>query len=340
MLRNHWYPILEAASLRGGRGKKSIGIKRFGIDLVLWRDAEGKAQLLPATCPHRGASMAGGRIVEGDLVCPWHGFRFSGTGHCTLLPCEGPDVRIPKALNLPVHPIREEHELIWMWWGDEQTSYPEIPFYDDVEAYGGYTEASYVLPYNYSRMIETNLDLHHTPFVHGNVIPVGTRMLDFEASLDGDRITSTGMLVKEKIAARGEKKGMMLRADLILPNLGLVALTPSLHLLVCATPVDEEHSWLWFRYRQTYTHSAMLGKILTWISVHSELRVVQKQDRRIFDGMTPGTIDDFPYAFVHSDKAIALYRNLRSQRLESDRRLETEAVFRAHSHPASSAAEN
>jgi phenylpropionate dioxygenase-like ring-hydroxylating dioxygenase large terminal subunit len=340
MLRNHWYPILEAASLGAGRGKKSIAIKRFGIEFVLWRDTAGEAQLLPATCPHRGASMAGGRVVDGDLVCPWHGFRFSGTGHCTLIPCEGPDARIPKALGMPIHPIREEHDLIWMWWGDEQASYPEIPFYHDIEANDGFTEASYILPYHYSRMIESNLDLHHTPFVHGNVIPVGTRMLDFEASVDGDRITSRGTLVKEKSAARGEKKGTTLRADLILPNLGLVALTPNLHLLVCATPVDEDHSWMWFRYRQTYTRSATLGKILTWIAVHSELRVVQKQDWRIFASMTPGTIDDFPYAFVHSDKAIALYRNLRSQRLKSDPRVETEATFRAHSDSQRSAAAN
>jgi phenylpropionate dioxygenase-like ring-hydroxylating dioxygenase large terminal subunit len=340
MLRNHWYPIFEAASLQSGRRKKPIGIKRFGIELVLWRDLEGKARLLPATCPHRGASLVGGRIIDGELVCPWHGFRFSGTGHCTLLPCEGPDARIPKALDLPVHPIREEHGLIWMWWGDEQPSYPDVPFYHDIEAHGGFTEASYVLPYHYSRMIETNLDLHHTPFVHGSIIPVGTRMLDFEASVDGDRITSSGVMANQKSATRGDKKGVTFRADLILPNLGLVAITPNLHILICATPVDEEHSWLWFRYRQTYTRSTILGKILTWIAVHSELRVVQKQDWRIFASMTQGTIDDFPYAFVHSDKAIALYRNLRSKHLENDRRRQGEQDFGGDSSPERSVATN
>ena len=342
MLRNRWYPILESASLRSRRGGrasgKPTGIKRFGEELVLWRDADGKAQLLPATCPHRGASMAGGRIVDGELECPWHGFRFSGAGHCTLLPCEGPDARIPRALSLRPHPIREQHGLIWMWWGDEQANYPEVPFYHDIEAHEGFTESSYVLPYHYSRMIETNLDLHHAPFVHGNVIPVGTRMVDFEAHVDGDRIFSSGVLVKEKIAARGEKKGMTLRADLILPNLGLVSITPNLHLLVCATPVDEEHSWLWFRYRQTYTRNALLGRVLTWIAVHSELRIVQKQDWRIFAGMTPGTIDDFPYGFVHSDKAIALYRNLRSRHLKADHDSGSASMFRAPAGQEKSAA--
>jgi phenylpropionate dioxygenase-like ring-hydroxylating dioxygenase large terminal subunit len=322
MLRNHWYPILESSSLR----KKSCGIKRFGLDLVLWRDQSGQPRLLPSTCPHRGASMAGGRVIDGELECPWHGFRFNGDGRCTLMPCEGRDARIPRVLSMPVHPIRERHGLIWMWWGDAQTQYPEIPFYDDVEAFGGSTESSYTLPYHYSRMVETNLDLHHTPFVHGSVIPIGTRMVDFDAHVEGNRICSSGRFVKEGDASRGDGKGMRLRADLILPNLGLVAITGNLHLLVCATPVDENHTWLWFRYRQTYTRNALLGKILTWVAVHSELRIVQKQDWRIFEGMTPGTIDDVQYGFVHSDKAIALYRNMRTEGLKRDRALQPPAL--------------
>ncbi len=329
MLRNRWYPVLETGALR----KTSIGIKRFGLDLVLWRDPTGAARISPATCPHRGASLAGGRIVDGELECPWHGFRFGGDGACTLMPCEGPDARIPKALNLGAFPIREAHRLIWMWWGDEQTSYPDLPFFNDVEAHGGETEASYVLPYHYSRMIETNLDIHHTPFVHGNIIPVGTRMVDFEAHVEGDRIYSSGLLVKEKKIARNatKTKGMPFRSEVILPNLGLVAITPNLHILICATPVDEDHSWLWFRYRQTYTRNAMLGKLITWIAVHSELRIVQKQDWRLFATLTPGTIDEFPYAFVHSDKAIALYRNLRQEQLKMQRAVEEKPT--RHQHP-------
>ena len=54
-------------------------------------------------------------------------------------------------------------------------------------------------------LLETNLDLHHTPFVHGNVIPVGTRMVDFEAHVDGDRITSSGS--KSIDAARSSQYG-------------------------------------------------------------------------------------------------------------------------------------
>jgi phenylpropionate dioxygenase-like ring-hydroxylating dioxygenase large terminal subunit len=329
MLNHRWYPIVEATSLR----RKPIELKRLGISLALWRDAEGQPRVVAGACPHRGAAMGTGRVVDGELECPWHGFRFDGTGRCTLMPCEGKEARIPKAMRLQRYPVREAHGLIWMWWGDEREDYPPLPFFESEVDRVGSTDASYILPYHYSRMVETNLDIHHTPFVHGNVVPVGTRVLDFDAHVEGDRIYSSGVLVKEKELAQGASKGMPFRADLILPNLGLVELTPNLRILVCASPVDDHHTWMWFRYCQTYSSNALIGKLITWISVKSELRIVQRQDWRLFEGLTPGTIDEYNYTFVQSDKAIALYRKLRAQLLDAEARVQGASVTCATDPP-------
>lgn len=312
MLRNRWYPILEARRL----GRRPVGVKRLGQELVVFRGSGGQVVVQGGFCPHRGAGLAGGRVIDGELVCPWHGFRFADDGHCTLMPCEGGETRPPKALSLPTFQAREERGLVWLWWGERQTELPPIPFFDEVgPERGDWTESSYELPYHYTRMVETNLDIHHTPFVHGSVVPVGSRVEGFDAKLEGDRISTGGSLVKE-----GRSAGSPFRADLILPCLGLVQLTPKLHILVSATPVDEGRTWLWFRYYQSYTSLRPLGKLLTWLAVHSELRVVQRQDWRIFAAMTPGTIDDFPYAFVHADKGIALYRKRRTELLQDTSR--------------------
>jgi len=313
MLNNRWYPVLEAEKLR----RKPIEIKRMGKSLALWRDAEQQPRLMAGVCPHRGAALGTGSVVDGELECPWDGFRVDASGHCRSMPCEGEDAKIPKAMRVVNYPVREAHGLIWMWWGESREGYPPLPFFESEAERVGSTDASYILPYHYSRMMETNLDIHHTPFVHGSVIPAGTRVVDFEAHAEGDRIYSSGRLIKEKDITRGKTSGMKFGADLILPNLVLIELTPKLHILICATPVDDDHSWMWFRYYQSYTDIRLLGKMITWISVQSELRIVQKQDWRIFSGLTPGTIDDFPYAFVHSDKAIALYRNLRAEELKA-----------------------
>lgn len=48
-------------------------------------NSRGQVSALENTCPHRGGPLAGGRLVDGDLACPWHGFRFDPrTGAATM----------------------------------------------------------------------------------------------------------------------------------------------------------------------------------------------------------------------------------------------------------------
>ena len=308
MIRDRWYPILEASKL----GRRPVGLTRLGERLVAWRDASGAPVVSPGFCPHRGADLGQGRVREGQLECPWHGFRFEAGGRCTRMPCEGTGAAIPKAMRLEPIPAREAFGLVWLWWGERREALPEIPFFDEGRDPRGTAQASYVLPYHYSRMVETNLDIHHTPFVHGSVVPVGERVEDFEATIAGDRIDTRGTLRRE----RGGR-GFPFRACLILPGTGLVELTPNLRILVASTPVDEGRTWLWFRYHSSHTRSAWVRSAVAWVAVQSELRVVQRQDWRIFRGMAPGTIDAFPYRFVHADAGIALYRKRRRELLEA-----------------------
>jgi phenylpropionate dioxygenase-like ring-hydroxylating dioxygenase large terminal subunit len=306
MLADRWYPILESSKLR----RRPVGVTRMGRRLVLWRDGSGRAVAMPATCPHRGAALDKGRVQNGELACPWHGFRFDGSGRCTLTPCEGTAAAIPRTLNVPVYALHEAHGLVWLWWGAPRREYPPVPFFTELTPDLRRTaQASYVLPYHYTRMMETNLDIHHTPFVHRRVIPgLGTRMEPYEAHIDGDRIYTSGAL-----RHAGGQRAMPFRADALLPCLSFIELTPKLRLVAASTPVDEQHTWVWFRYYQDYTQLPGLQKLAAWIAVQLELRVVQAQDWRIFATLPGGTIDEAPHHFVHADLGIALYRRRRAE---------------------------
>jgi len=54
----------------------------LGQDLVVFRsDIDGKIAILDAYCPHLGANLAaGGRVVNGCVECPFHGWQFNSTG--------------------------------------------------------------------------------------------------------------------------------------------------------------------------------------------------------------------------------------------------------------------
>ncbi len=306
MLENFWYPILEAQQLR----QKPRTVRRLGRSWTLWRDAKNSPVAFPSFCPHRGADLGQGKISAGQLTCPWHGFGFAADGTCLQTPCMGPDAKIPQALHIQPATVRSAHGLIWMWHGERKAHYPDIPFFDDITLEESRSsEASYVLPHHYTRMVETNLDIHHTPFVHKWSVPgLGAMLKDFDARLEGNRIRTTGRLCQPK-----KNAGMAFRADLILPNLGMIELSDKLHLLVAATPIDDSHSWLWFRYYQDYSNLPGVRRALAWIAVQSELRIVQKQDWRIFSGFAPGTIDDVDYHLVQADLGIALYRKRRRE---------------------------
>ncbi|MDJ0785280.1 MAG: aromatic ring-hydroxylating dioxygenase subunit alpha [Myxococcota bacterium] len=307
MLRNRWYPILPAHHLR----RRPVGVKRLGQRLVVWRDAAGEPVVMPAFCPHRGADLSQGKVVAGQLACPWHGFRFAGDGRCTRMPCEGREARIPAAMSTRSLPARERYGLVWLWWGEAARATEEIPFFENLADPRGTADAARILPYHYSRMVETNLDIHHTPFVHGSVVPVGEEVADFEAHQEGDRILTSGVLKKP-----GKKTGMPFRDDFLLPCLNSIELTPRVRILVAATPVDDDHTWVWFRYHTEVTPFAWVRWVLSWLAIQSELRVVQQQDWRIFRAMQPGTLDDVPHHYVKADKGIALYRRLRRDLLE------------------------
>jgi isorenieratene synthase len=54
---------------------RAVGLQRYrvdGRDLVAFRDADGLV-VGADQCPHMGARVSEGSVVDGCLVCPWHG---------------------------------------------------------------------------------------------------------------------------------------------------------------------------------------------------------------------------------------------------------------------------
>ncbi len=61
-------------------------MRRFFNDrpLVIWRSRAG-LHAAEDICPHRGAPLSDGRVIKGDLSCPYHGWRFGGDGACNFM---------------------------------------------------------------------------------------------------------------------------------------------------------------------------------------------------------------------------------------------------------------
>ena len=79
-----WYCVAEEAELAAGELRR---VRSFGQELVLWRGENGEPHLWDAYCPHLGAHLGVGGKVEGDgLRCPFHAWKFDGSGRCIEIP--------------------------------------------------------------------------------------------------------------------------------------------------------------------------------------------------------------------------------------------------------------
>ena len=81
-----------------------------GRPLVLFRSG-GAVRALLDHCPHRAAPLSGGRVVEGMIECPYHGWRFDGDGRCKLMPGLVGD--LPRA-QVPTYPVAEAEGLVFV----------------------------------------------------------------------------------------------------------------------------------------------------------------------------------------------------------------------------------
>lgn len=164
MYINFWYPVILSDELCGAPAK----LRMLGQDFVVFRDEAGGAHCLSNTCVHRGGSLAGGRVTEDCIECPYHGWRFDGDGRCHRIPSLGKNAKIPARARVDAYPVQERYGIVFAFLGDlprdERPPILEIPEFDD-EGWRA-TSMNYEASFDYKRSIENGLDPAHNEFVH------------------------------------------------------------------------------------------------------------------------------------------------------------------------------
>ena len=113
-----WYAIMTAEEVPA---EGPVGADFMGGRVVVYRRASGEPVVMTSRCPHMGADLTLGDVVDDAIRCTYHHFCFGPDGSCTKIPSEGP---IPTAARLHSYPTAESFGLIWAWHGDETPLYP------------------------------------------------------------------------------------------------------------------------------------------------------------------------------------------------------------------------
>ncbi len=173
MYINFWYPIVRSEDLGYDEPVKQ---KVLGCNLVAFRDGDGEARVLSDTCTHRGGSLGGAwsagtapRIVDGCVVCPYHGWEFGGDGKCKNVPSIGYGTKTPPRAKVDSYPVQEKYGIVFAFLGDEpEESRPPLLDIEEFDQEGWRANQVLILevPYYYERSIENGLDPAHNEFVH------------------------------------------------------------------------------------------------------------------------------------------------------------------------------
>ncbi len=118
----NWNPVLLSEELPAG---KIVGKDIFGTRVIIYRGADGKPVVQSAYCPHLGADLAAGTLVDGKVRCAYHHWKFDADGRCVDIP----DVdKIPSTTCVYNYAAGEKWGLIWVFNGKEPLyDLPEMP---------------------------------------------------------------------------------------------------------------------------------------------------------------------------------------------------------------------
>ena len=327
MIRNQWYVVLDSKQVR----EKPVGVTRLGEKLVFWRDSKQKVRCAFDCCPHRGVALSIGKVHDGHLQCPFHGFEFDSSGQCVYIPADGRSSQPPAAMRLNSYPTYEAHGFIWIWWGENPPADLEPPpFFDNIDESFYYGSAIDPWKAHYSRVIENQLDVAHLPFVHYNTIGSGNRTL-----VDGPKVTwcdknETMMCTyvfnreddgtKPRSADELEPRDGQVHLEFIMPNLWQNHISEVTRVLAAFVPVDEENSLLYLRFYQKFLPVPIIGKWVAQLSMLLNLYIAH-QDRVVVEthAVQPSSLRGGGEKPIKADAPIIEYRRQRETLKEKER---------------------
>ena len=163
-----WFQVAWSGEIENGTARP---MRYFGTDLVAYRASEGQLHVLDAHCPHLGAHLGYGGMVEGAcLRCPYHGWLYDSNGRNVEIPRT---TKPNRAVRIRTWHVRERYGLVFVWY-DPQDSAPgwELPAIPDVEG-GDFLDPYPDLVHTWTGLkirpqyiIENTVDIRHQEWVH------------------------------------------------------------------------------------------------------------------------------------------------------------------------------
>lgn len=284
-----WYVVARARQVRAGRPTTVDVLDRR---ITLWRASGGAVVAFDARCPHLGADLGQGRVIDGSLRCAFHHWRFDPEGRCTDAPGE-PDVpdRCTKRYS-----VRESHGLVWVYNGDAPAfDLPGPPEPDSNQRWRRWVPPAQAIACHPHLVVGNGLDARHFSALHGMETTTPPRL----ETLDAYRLRlhlrgrPTNPWVRSLLGAR--KREVVATFTITGGHIAWAAVKAPLPLHVLFTARPEPGGCCTtqtalYLPRGFGLHEARAVALMGWL-LHSDRKILEKLD--FHPGYTPA---DEPFA--------------------------------------------
>ncbi|MBF5003390.1 aromatic ring-hydroxylating dioxygenase subunit alpha [Diaphorobacter caeni] len=308
-----WHPVAQSHEVLQDA---PLSAQLLDQPVVLWRSNEGAVQAFVDRCPHRGARLSMGRVENGHLECPYHGWQFASGGQCIKVPAV-PDFVPPATQRVKAFDVQEAYGLVWvrLEQGESATELPRFVGEED-EHLRKVNCGPYDVAASAPRIIENFLDMSHFGFVHEGWL--GSRDATAMAAYKVEN-TATGVLATGCKAVQPQSNLHSTQAaeveytyEVTAPYTAVLTKIPeegsskqgwreAIGLFIC--PLTADTSRVWFRLA-----------VADFESTDAQLRDFQHtifvQDQPVLESQLPKALPLDPRAEMHSaaDRMSSAYR--------------------------------
>jgi phenylpropionate dioxygenase-like ring-hydroxylating dioxygenase large terminal subunit len=202
-----WYPMALSTEVKPGG---LVGVDFAGTRVIVYRGADGQPIVQGAYCPHLGADLSVGELVDGRVRCAFHHWSFGADGRCAHIPAGD---KIPPGAKIATYPSAEAWGLIWAFNGEAPLfAPPRIPDAEqDALAFESYCYGP--RPIDPWLGVSNGLDFQHLRSVHNlrTIAPeeIEVRPFEIEYQVKTDAYQQHGLVIGANCFAQRVRLGEM-----------------------------------------------------------------------------------------------------------------------------------
>ena len=189
-LKDFWYVVAESRQLKNN---SVLARKVMGEWLAVFRDDNGRPVVMQDRCKHRAAQLSRGKVCNGRLQCPYHGWVYGKDGQVLAVPSEGDAFKQTPSRKGKVYHACEKDGFVYVCLSDGETVEAR-PF--NMRHYGdrGWRTVRVINRFhnNFTNCVENFIDIPHTVYVHPGIFRTQRRQrIDVEVERKNGSVKAT-----------------------------------------------------------------------------------------------------------------------------------------------------